>query len=123
MTLVVYGIPTCGTCQKALAWLDHQGAIYDIINTNLYPPSRDTLEGWVQHLGVKPLLNTSGRVYRSLPATKQTWTEAQWIEALVADGMLLKRPLFVRDGEAVMVGFRPQQPDLRQRLGLEGDDG
>ena len=123
MTLVVYGIPTCDTCKKALAWLDHQGVIYDIINTKLYPPSRDILQGWVQSLGVKPLLNTSGRVYRGLPAAKQTWTEAQWIEALATDAMLLKRPLFVRDGEAVMAGFRPQQPDLGARLGLESDEG
>jgi arsenate reductase len=97
--------------------------IYDFINTKLHPPSRDTLQGWVQRLGVKPLLNTSGQVYRGLPADKQTWTEVQWIEALAADAMLLKRPLFVRDGEAVMAGFPPQQPDLRARLGLEDDEG
>lgn len=123
MTLVVYGIPTCGTCKKALAWLDHQGVIYDFINTKLSPPPRDTIQGWVQRLGVKPLLNTSGQVYRGLPAARQTWTEAQWVEALAADAMLLKRPLFVRDGAVVMAGFRPQQPDLRARLGLEGDEG
>jgi len=50
MTLVVYGIPTCGTCKKALAWLDHQGVIYDFINTKLSPPlvtpSRGGYSAW-----------------------------------------------------------------------------
>jgi arsenate reductase len=37
---------------------------------------------------------------------KQTWTDEQWIDAFAQDAMLIKRPLIVKDGMAVLVGFR-----------------
>ncbi len=41
-----------------------------------------------------------------------------WIEEFSKDAMLLKRPLFVKDGKAVLVGFRAKEADLRAKLGL-----
>jgi arsenate reductase (glutaredoxin) len=32
--------------------------------------------------------------------------------------MLLKRPLFVKDGEAVLVGFREKPEVIREKLGV-----
>ncbi|MEM6591519.1 MAG: arsenate reductase, partial [Cyanobacteria bacterium P01_C01_bin.73] len=37
----------------------------------------------------------------------------------VEDVMLLKRPLFVKDGTAVLVGFRAKPEEIRQRLGVD----
>lgn len=62
--------------------------------------------------------NTSGQSYRALGETKKTWTDAQWIEAFAKDAMLVKRPLFVKDGLAVLVGFRDKDEALRAKLGL-----
>lgn len=50
--------------------------------------------------------NTSGQSYRALGEEKQTWTDAQWIDAFSSDAMLIKRPLFVQDGTAIAVGFK-----------------
>lgn len=119
MTLQVYGIPNCGTCKKALTWLNSHQVAYEFINTREAPPSRSQIEVWVQALGAKPLRNTSGQSYRALGEEKQAWSEAQWIEAFADDTMLLKRPLFVQDGTAVLVGFRVKDDELRQALGLE----
>lgn len=114
--LKVYGIPTCNTCKKALKWLDDQRITYEFINTKTVPPTPDTIAQWVQTLGAKPLRNTSGKSYRSLGEDKKTWTDAQWISAFSEDAMLLKRPLFERDGMALKVGFRGTDQELLKTL-------
>lgn len=106
MPLQVYGIPACGTCKKAFKWLDDRSIAYDFINTKDHPPSKAEIKAWVSTLGAKPMRNTSGQAYRALGEEKQTWTDAQWIDAFANDAMLLKRPLFVKDGTAVCVGFK-----------------
>ncbi len=116
MALQVYGIPNCGTCKKALAWLDQNGVSYEFINTKETPPSREMVTQWVATLGVKPLRNTSGQSYRAIGDEKQTWNDAEWIEAFAQDAMLLKRPLFVKAGTAVMVGFRASEAQLQATL-------
>ncbi|PSB57046.1 Spx/MgsR family RNA polymerase-binding regulatory protein [Chamaesiphon polymorphus] len=105
-SIQVYGIPTCGTCKKALQWLDAQGISYEFINTKEQPPSPTKIASWVECLGERPMRNTSGQSYRALDETKDTWTAAQWTAAFSDDVMLLKRPIFVKDGVAIAVGFR-----------------
>lgn len=119
MTLQVYGIPNCGTCKKARQWLDANGVDYEFIDTKMNPPSRDQIRTWVDSLGSKPLRNTSGQAYRAIDAgDRQTWDDDQWIEAFAENAMLIKRPLFVADGTAVMAGFRGSEDSVRASLGL-----
>jgi arsenate reductase (glutaredoxin) len=107
MTLIqVYGIPTCGTCKKALQWLDAQQIKYEFINTKEQPPSAIQIADWVKLLGNRSMRNTSGQSYRALDETKDTWTDSEWVTAFSDDVMLLKRPIFVKDGIAMAVGFR-----------------
>ena len=77
------------------------------------------ISGWVKALGAKPMRNTSGQSYRAIGDEKKTWSDEQWVEAFSQDAMLLKRPLFVRDGEAVFVGFRGSDEAIAEALGLE----
>ncbi|HEY9675297.1 MAG TPA: Spx/MgsR family RNA polymerase-binding regulatory protein [Waterburya sp.] len=118
MPIQVYGIPNCGTCKKAFKWLEDSGVEYEFINTKEKPPTRQTIQSWVESLGAKPMRNTSGQSYRALGNEKQTWTDKQWIEAFAKDAMLLKRPLFVKNGTAVLVGFREKEEVMREKLGL-----
>jgi arsenate reductase (glutaredoxin) len=106
ISLKVYGIPTCGTCKKAMQWLDAQNIIYEFINTKALPPSPEQIASWVKSLGARSMRNTSGQSYRALDESKDTWNEAEWIAAFSEDVMLLKRPIFVKDGIAIAVGFR-----------------
>ena len=106
MPLQIYGIPNCGTCKKALTWLNSHKIPHEFINTRETPPDRSAIASWVGSLGNKPLRNTSGQSYRTLDAEKENWDDETWINAFTADTMLLKRPLFVKDGVAVAVGFR-----------------
>jgi arsenate reductase len=116
MSLQVYGIPNCGTCKKAFKWLDDHAIAYEFINTKEHPPARDQIAAWVNTLGAKPMRNISGQSYRAIGEEKQTWTEERWIDAFAKDAMLLKRPLFVKDGTAVGVGFK--EDAIRKELGV-----
>ena len=116
MTLHVYGIPNCGTCKKAQTWLANNGVEYEFINTKENPPTTKMVAAWVSALGSKPMRNTSGQAYRALGEAKQDWTDEQWVAAFTQDAMLLKRPLFVRDGIAVMVGFGQADGVIRSTL-------
>lgn len=118
MSLQIYGIPNCGTCKKAFQWLDQNGVDYEFINTKEQPPTQAMLQDWVNTLGSKPMRNTSGQSYRALGDEKKTWSDEQWVEAFAQDAMLLKRPLFVKDGTAVLVGFRAKDEEIRKQLGL-----
>jgi arsenate reductase (glutaredoxin) len=117
MSIQVYGIPNCGTCKKALTWLQNNNIDYQFINTKETPPTREQIQNWVKSLGFTPLRNTSGQSYRILEDDLKTWTDEQWIEAFANDAMLLKRPLFVKDGTAVLVGFRDEER-VREKLDL-----
>ena len=118
MSLQVYGIPNCGTCKKALKWLDANGFTYEFINTKEHPPSRALIGEWVKSLTVRAMRNTSGRSYRELGDEKQTWRDEEWVEAFAQDAMLIKRPLMVKDGTAVLVGFRFKEEEIREKLGI-----
>lgn len=117
MSLKVYGIPNCGTCKKAIAWLEQREIAYDFVNTKDHPPTKAMIQKWVEALGAKPMRNTSGGSYRALGEDKQNWSDAQWTQAFSQDAMLLKRPLFEKEGEAVMVGFRATEAEKLAKLG------
>ncbi len=116
MVLKIYGIPSCGTCKKALQWLDNHEIPYEFVNTKEHPPSLEQVQTWVQALTAKPMRNTSGQSYRALDEEKKDWDDQQWIEAFAQDAMLLKRPLFERDGQAILVGFRASEAELKAKL-------
>ncbi|MGI8933147.1 Spx/MgsR family RNA polymerase-binding regulatory protein [Leptolyngbya sp. BC1307] len=116
MSLKVYGIPNCGTCKKAIAWLQDQNIAYEFIDTKTQPPTPAMITQWVADLTARPMRNTSGQSYRALGEAKKEWSDAQWIDAFAEDAMLLKRPLFEKDGEAVMVGFRAKEEEKLAKL-------
>ena len=118
MSIQVYGIPNCGTCKKAFKWLEDSRVTYEFINTKENRPTREMIENWVNSLGFQPMRNTSGQSYRALGEVRNNWTNKEWIEAFAEDAMLLKRPLFVKDGTAVLVGFRDTADAMREKLGI-----
>jgi arsenate reductase (glutaredoxin) len=103
----VYQYSKCSTCRKALKWLDAHGVKYDAVDIVTTPPKKAELQRALKSgVPLKKLFNTSGQSYRDGKWGEKlgTVTEAQAIDALAADGKLIKRPFTMR-GDEVTVGF------------------
>jgi arsenate reductase len=107
MAVKVYQYSKCSTCRKALKWLDTRGVSYDSLDIVTAPPKKaELLRAIKSGVPLKKLFNTSGQSYRDggWGEKLSKVTQAQALDALVADGKLIKRP-FILDGETVLVGF------------------
>ena len=108
MALVVYHYPNCSTCKKALAWLRTHAIEFEAIDIVNQPPPARTLQqaAKLAALPIRKLFNVAGESYRAgnYKAKLATMTDAQAYAALAADGKLIKRPLAIGDGIA-LVGF------------------
>jgi len=117
VALVVYHYPNCSTCKKALAWLRAHAIEFEPIDIVKQPPSGAALERAAKLAGVptKKLFNVAGESYRAgrYKDKLATMTDAQAYAALAADGKLIKRPLAIGPGVA-LVGF--DEPAWRAAL-------
>ena len=106
----LYSYPACSTCRKALAWLKQQGLEADVLDITAQPPSLHELEASLQQLGRSRLFNTSGQSYRALgAAVVKALSDAEALQALAADGKLIKRPFLVSAAGRISPGFNPQE--------------
>jgi arsenate reductase len=114
----VYHYPQCSTCKKALKWLSAHDAAVELIDIVKHPPSKRELREALLGSGLplKKLFNTSGLSYREGKFGERlaTMSEAEALDALAADGKLIKRPLLLGKGFA-LVGF--DEAAYRSKLG------
>ncbi|OTP10214.1 arsenate reductase ArsC [Enterococcus sp. 10A9_DIV0425] len=104
-----YWYPKCSTCRKAKTWLDNHQVVYQTIDMIQYPPTAETIEIWLKHsdIPIRRIFNTSGMKYRELGLKDQvdSLSIAQASQLLSTDGMLIKRPLIVKENQLVAIGF------------------
>ncbi len=110
MLFVYY--PKCSTCRKAKKWLEENNFNFeekDIVEDN---PNVDELKEWYgkSDLPLKRFFNTSGMKYRELKLKDKLpdMSEEEQLELLATDGMLVKRPIIVKD-DVVLTGFRQKE--------------
>lgn len=101
--------PPCSTCRKAKAWLDANGLSYTDRNIKECNPSYEELKFWheLSGLPLKKFFNTSGLLYKSMGLKERLpgMSEEEQLLLLASDGMLVKRPILVKEG-LVLIGFR-----------------
>jgi arsenate reductase len=108
--VLVLAYSGCGTCKKALQWLEQHGVAYRVRPIVEEPPTVAELKQWVPRSGVsvRKWLNISGQSYRALGKAKvDAASDAQLVDWLAADGKLVKRPVLVLK-DRVAVGFKPE---------------
>jgi arsenate reductase len=119
MPIVVYQYPNCSTCKKALRFLNEAGVDFKSKDIVVSPPSKALLAKALKLSGLplKKLFNTAGKSYREggFKDKLPTMSDEQALTALAKDGKLIKRPLVLGDGFA-LVGFR--EDEWRQALGI-----
>ena len=101
--------PKCSTCQKAKKWLEEQGVEYaerHIVENN---PTYDELKEWYMKSGLplKKFFNTSGLLYKEMNLKEKlpNMSEDEQLKLLATNGMLVKRPLALKE-DLVLVGFK-----------------
>ena len=108
MTVKIYEYNGCGTCRKALKWLETKGIAFERIAIREKPPSKTELKRMLEAYdgNLRALFNTSGGDYRAMnikeKLTKLSKMEA--IDLLTGNGNLVKRPFMMTKDDGV-VGF------------------
>jgi len=99
----IYHNPKCSKSRAALALLQKRGIEPKVIEYLKTPPSAAVLRSIVAMLGIaaEQLVRKGEQVYKDLFAGK-TLSDAQWIDAMVANPILIERPIVVRGKRAVL---------------------
>lgn len=104
--------PKCSTCRKAKKWLDENGIEYTDRHIKEDNPSYEELKEWYEKSGLplKRFFNTSGMIYRDMQLKDKLteMSDEEQLQLLAADGMLVKRPLIVKD-DLIMTGFKVKE--------------
>jgi arsenate reductase len=108
-TFVCY--PKCSTCAKARAWLHEHHIAFDERDIKTDNPTQAELTLWhnLSGLPIRRMFNTSGQSYRRLDMKNRlpSMSVEDAVEVLSTDGMLVKRPILLRDHQ-VLVGFNEE---------------
>lgn len=84
--------------------------VVDPIDITSQPPTPEELQQALAALGRQRLLNTSGQSYRALGAPAvRAMDDPALLQALVADGRLIKRPFLIWDDGRILTGFKPTE--------------
>lgn len=113
-SLRVYEYKQCGTCRKALKYLDEQGIPYERIPIRDQPPTRSELQHMLKVLKGerKRMFNTSGGDYKAMNMKDRlpSLSDEEALALLAEHGNLIKRP-FVIQGKDGVVGFKSDEWD------------
>lgn len=114
MSYLFLEYPKCSTCRKAKKWLEENNI--DFIDKMIVEenPTKEELKTWYEKSGVKlsKFFNTSGKLYRemNLKDKVKTSSEDELLEILSSNGMLVKRPLLIKD-DLILIGFKEEEWD------------
>lgn len=110
--ITVYGYPKCTTCKKAMKFLHEHDVDVELIDIVEYTPAKEQIAAWIQSTDfpIRHFFNTSGIRYRELGLKDKVdgYTLEEACEVLASDGMLLKRPILLKNGQFVLNGFKEQ---------------
>ena len=104
--------PRCGTCRKAVKWLEDNGIEFAYRDIKEKNPKKTELKKWYKASGLplKKFFNTSGMLYKEMGLKDKLadMSEEEQIELLASDGLLVKRPILL-SGKNVLVGFKESE--------------
>ena len=95
--VTIYHNPNCGTSRNVLGLIRNAGIEPTIIEYLNAPPDRQTLLGLIKRMGirVRELLRRKGTPYDELGLDDLKWTDDQLIDAMLANPILINRPIVV----------------------------
>lgn len=97
MTVTIYHNPDCGTSRNTLAMIRASGEEPQVIEYLKTPPTREKLLELIAAAGLTPrkLLRRKDTPYDALGLDKQSWSDDQLVDFMLAHPILINRPLVV----------------------------
>ena len=108
--ITIYHNPKCSKSRQTLALLQEQGLEPQIIRYLETPPDAPTLKALLNLLGLEPraLMRRKEAPYKALNLADAGLTEAELVAAMVANPILIERPIVTANGKAA-IGRPPEQ--------------
>ena len=109
MTVTIYHNPRCTKSRLSLQLLQDRGIEPTIIEYLKTPPDAATLKGILDLLGLAPreFMRTKEEAYGANGLADESLDEGQLIAAMVANPILIERPVVLANGKAA-VGRPPE---------------
>jgi Spx/MgsR family transcriptional regulator len=114
MTLKLYGLSKCSTCQRTIDWLDAHKIKHSFSDVKDNPVTKDQVAQWSKALGGwEKMINKAGYTWRGLSSEKTAkLTEAKAVALAVENPSLIRRPLIEHKDGSVTVGFSKKIQEL-----------
>lgn len=109
----LYGIKTCGSVKKAIAYCKTNSIDFEFIDFKQTPPDLALLEHWLTQASMTKLFNTKGTKYRTLKLKDLNLDDAGKKEWLLKEPLLIKRPVLETDSGEILVGFDESEYDAK----------
>ena len=95
--ITIYHNPKCGTSRNTLAMIRNSGIEPNVVHYLESPPDKRTLETLIAAMGkgVRALLRQKGTPYEELHLDDPKWTDAQLIDFMLEQPILINRPIVV----------------------------
>lgn len=100
----LYGIKNCDSVKKAIKFLKANEIAYELVDFKSTPVNCDTVAPWLEQIDMKTLFNTRGTTYRTLKLKDLELDQAQQLQWLCKENLLIKRPVLDVDGK-ITVAF------------------
>ena len=111
MTITIYGIKSCSTMKKAFTKLDELGVSYDFHDYKKQGIDKDSVQRWVDELGIDKVLNKRGTTWRKLTDEQKQAADANIdtaIDLLIENTSMIKRPIVegeIKDKLFLLCGY------------------
>ena len=96
MTITIYGIKSCSTMKKAFTKLDELGVNYNFHDYKKQGIDKESVQRWVDELGIDKILNKRGTTWRKLTDEQKQAADANIdtaIDLLIENTSMIKRPI------------------------------
>jgi len=109
LSIKIYHNPRCSKSRQTLQLLEEKGIQPDIIEYLKKAPSKAELESVLSMLNIGPrdLMRTGEAIYKELNLKDDTLSREQLVAAMLANPILIERPIVLANGKAA-IGRPPE---------------
>ena len=109
--LKIYGIKNCSTMKKAFTLLDELGVQYTFHDYKKSGIDADTLQQWIDTLGLDTVMNRKGTTWRGLSEAEQAEANnvAGALELMKNKTSAIKRPILSNGDGVLICGFNEEE--------------